>query len=44
MDNEKITAMREGGKILGNLLADLKKYVKPGMSEKEIDAWGISVL
>ncbi|MBQ3271141.1 type I methionyl aminopeptidase [Candidatus Saccharibacteria bacterium] len=37
--SEKISAMREGGKILGNLLRDLKDYVKPGMSEKEIDAW-----
>lgn len=36
---EKIKAMREGGRILGNLLQDLKAYVKPGMSEKEIDAW-----
>jgi methionyl aminopeptidase len=36
---EKITAMREGGKILGNLLRDLKAYVQPGMTGKEIDAW-----
>ncbi len=36
---EKITAMREGGKIMGNLLKDLKDYVKPGMTGKEIDAW-----
>lgn len=36
---EKITAMREGGKIMGNLLRDLKDYVKPGMTGKEIDAW-----
>ncbi len=36
---EKITAMREGGKILGNLLRDLKAYVKPGMTGREIDAW-----
>ncbi|MBQ2659793.1 type I methionyl aminopeptidase [Candidatus Saccharibacteria bacterium] len=37
--SEKITAMREGGKILGNLLRDLKDYVQPGMTGKEIDAW-----
>lgn len=36
---EKITAMREGGKILGNLLRDLKAHVRPGMTGKEIDAW-----
>lgn len=36
---EKITAMREGGKILGNLLRDLKNYVKPGMTGKQIDTW-----
>ncbi|MBR0375926.1 MAG: M24 family metallopeptidase [Firmicutes bacterium] len=39
MDQKKISAMREGGQILGKLLKDLKSYVKPGMSEKEIDAW-----
>ncbi|MBR3257024.1 type I methionyl aminopeptidase [Candidatus Saccharibacteria bacterium] len=39
MDEKKIDAMRKGGKILGNLLRDLKEYVKPGMSEKEVDAW-----
>ncbi len=39
MDEKKIQAMREGGKILGNLLRDLKNYVKPGMTGKEIDAW-----
>lgn len=37
--NNKIIAMREGGKILGNLLRDLKKFVQPGMTGKEIDAW-----
>lgn len=39
MDEKKILAMREGGQILGQLLADLKEYVQPGMSGKEIDAW-----
>jgi len=37
--DKKIAAMREGGAILGRLLADLKDYVKPGMTGKEIDAW-----
>lgn len=37
--DQKIAAMREGGKILGNLLRDLKAYVQPGMTGKEIDAW-----
>lgn len=36
---EKITAMRAGGKILGELLRDLKAYVQPGMTGKEADAW-----
>ena len=36
---EKIAAMRAGGKIMGNLLKDLKNYVKPGMTGTEIDAW-----
>ncbi len=37
--DQKIAAMRKGGKILGNLLRDLRDYVKPGMTGKEIDAW-----
>ena len=36
---EKIAAMREGGKILGNLLRDLKEYVQPGMTGRQIDEW-----
>ena len=35
----KIKAMRVGGKILGGVLRDLKAYVKPGMTGKEVDAW-----
>ncbi len=35
----QIDAMREGGLILGQLLADLKTYVHAGMSEREIDTW-----
>lgn len=39
MDQDKITKMRKGGKILGNLLKDLRDYVRPGLSGKDIDAW-----
>lgn len=35
----KINAMRAGGKILGGLLRDLKDYIQPGMTGKDIDAW-----
>lgn len=31
--------MREGGKILAGIFEDLKKQVKPGVSELELDAW-----
>ncbi len=36
---EQIQAMRDGGKILATVFADLKAYVQPGMSGKEIDTW-----
>ena len=36
---QQIDAMREGGKVLAQLLVDLKAYVQPGMTEREIDAW-----
>ncbi len=35
----EIQAMREGGKILAQIFEGLKKQVKPGVSEKELDAW-----
>lgn len=37
--NEKITAMREGGRMLGNLLKDIRKYVEPGMTGVSVDKW-----
>ena len=38
MDMQKINAMREGGKILGTLLAELKDYVDVGMTKRQLDA------
>lgn len=35
----KLTAMRKGGRILGEVLAGLKEYVKPGMTGKDVDRW-----
>jgi len=35
----ELQAMRDCGKILAQLFVDLKKQVKPGVSEKELDAW-----
>ena len=35
----QIQALREGGKILAQILNDLKTYVQPGMTEREIDAY-----
>jgi methionyl aminopeptidase len=37
--NADIQAMREGGKILATVFDGLKKQIKPGVSEKELDAW-----
>jgi len=34
---EQITAMRKGGKILAQIFADIRGYVQPGISEKDID-------
>ena len=36
---EQIQAMRDGGKILATIFDGLKKQVKPGVSEIELDAW-----
>lgn len=35
----QIDAMREGGKRLAQILDGLKKYVQPGMTGRDIDAW-----
>jgi methionyl aminopeptidase len=36
---EELQAMRDGGKILATIFQGLKKQVKPGVSELELDAW-----
>lgn len=35
----EIQAMREGGRILAQIFDGLKQQVRPGVSEKELDAW-----
>ena len=35
----QLQAMREGGRILATIFDGLKKYVQPGMTGKEVDAW-----
>jgi len=34
---KEIELMRESGRILGNVLEDLKKYIRPGLSTLDID-------
>lgn len=34
---EQIQAMREGGAILARIFADIREFVKPGISEKDVD-------
>ena len=35
----QIQAMREGGKLLAQILDGIKDYVQPGMTGKQVDAW-----
>jgi methionyl aminopeptidase len=35
----EIAAMREGGRILATIFDGLKQQVRPGVTEKELDAW-----
>lgn len=35
----QIQAMREGGRIIATIFADLKKIVRPGMTGLDVDAW-----
>lgn len=35
----QIEAMREGGKLLAQILGGLKKHIQPGMTGREADAW-----
>lgn len=37
--SEEIDAMRQSGRILATIFAELRKRVKPGVSELELDAW-----
>ena len=39
MDEKKVSAMREGGKIMAQIFADLKEFTQPGKTGKEIDKW-----
>jgi methionyl aminopeptidase len=36
---EQLDAMRECGKILAKVFADIREYVKPGMTELDVDAF-----
>lgn len=36
---EQIDAMRSGGKIIARIFAELRQYVRPGLTELEIDSW-----
>lgn len=35
--DRQIDAMRQGGKILAQIFADIKQFAKPGVSEQEVD-------
>ncbi len=35
----QIEAMRQGGQILATIFADLRQFVKPGMTGKDVDKW-----
>lgn len=39
---EQLQAMREGGKILAQILADIREHVVPGMTELDIDTFAAS--
>lgn len=36
---EQLQAMREGGKILAQILQDVREYVRPGVTELDVDAF-----
>lgn len=36
---QEIQAMRDGGRKLATILHDLKSYVQPGMTGRQVDAW-----
>lgn len=36
---EQIDAMRSGGKMIARIFAELRQFVRPGLTELEIDSW-----
>ena len=39
MNQQKIEAMRAGGKIMAQIFKELRDYTQPGMTGKEVDKW-----
>ncbi len=39
MNQQKIEAMRAGGKIMAEIFKELRDYTQPGMTGKEVDKW-----
>ena len=37
--DDEIQAMRQGGKIIATIFEGLKEQAKPGVSERQLDAW-----
>ncbi len=44
MDNQKIESMKTGGKILGDVMSELVKMVKPGITELDIENKAVDLI